>query len=193
MSGDTTIQTRILHGLGEACLMIGDVAADLDLSHAQVSQAAALLVARGFVERIDRGCFRLTGAGRAARDAGLTIETGVTGPSRATRQPGRLTIRQRAWNAMRITRSFTVPDLTTAVAKGGDGDVSENLRRYLNALVQGGYLTRAARRRPGTAPGSNGFPVYSLLRDTGPVAPVWSQKHRAVIDLNTGGRPCAPR
>ena len=184
MGQDTTIQTRILHGLGDACLMIGDIADDLGLTHGQVSQAAALLIARGYLERIERGCFRATPAGRAARDAGVRIVTGVTGPTRALRVPKRTTIRQRAWNTMRITRTFTVADLTTAVAREGDGDVEENLRRYVAALARAGYLARAARRRPGTAPGSNGFAVYSLVRDTGPVAPVWSQKHRAIHDFN---------
>lgn len=184
MNPDMTIQTRILHGLGDACLLIGDIAEGLGLGRGQVSQAAALLIARGYVERVERGCFRLTGAGRRARDEGVTIETGVTGPTRALRLPKRTTIRQRAWNAMRITRTFTVADLTTAVAREGDGDVEENLRRYVAALARAGYLARAARRRPGTAPGSNGFAVYSLVRDTGPVAPVWSQKHRAIHDFN---------
>lgn len=179
-----TIQTRILHGLGDACLMIGGIAEELGLSRAQVSQAAAFLIARGFVERIERGCFRLTEAGRAARDHGVTIETGVTGAVRALRVPKRATIRQRAWNAMRITRTFTVADLTTAVARPGDGDVEENLRRYVNALTRSGYLARAARRRPGTAPGSNGYAIYSLVRDTGPVAPVVSRKQGAVHDFN---------
>lgn len=184
MTEGMTNQTRILHGLGDACMMIGDIAEALGLSHSQVSQASALLIARGLVERIDRGCFQLTDTGRAARDAGETIETGITGPTRALRRPGRTTIRQRAWNAMRIARSFTVPDITTAVARDGDGNVSENLRRYVRALADAGYLTRSLRRRPGTAPGSNGYPVYSLARDTGPVAPVVSQKSGGVHDFN---------
>lgn len=184
MGQDTTIQTRILHGLGDACLVIGELADELGLTTVQVSKAAALLIGRGYIERVDRGCFQLTEAGRVARDQGVTIETGVTGPTRALRLPKRTTIRQRAWNAMRITRTFTVADLTTAVAREGDGDVEKNLRRYVAALARAGYLARAARRRPGTAPGSNGFAVYSLVRDTGPVAPVWSQKHRAIHDFN---------
>lgn len=187
MTPETTIQTRILHSLGEACLLIGDLAAMLGLTNAQVSQAAALLVGRGLVERIDRGCFQLTEAGRQARALGVTIESGVTGPKRAFRRPPRLSIRQRAWNAMRITRTFTVPEITTAVAREGDGDVEENLRRYFSELAKGGYLVRSHRRRPGTAPGSNGFAIWSLARDTGPVAPVWSRKNCSVHDFNGEG------
>jgi DNA-binding MarR family transcriptional regulator len=184
MNPDMTIQTRILHGLGDACLVIGELADELGLTTVQVSKAAALLIGRGYIERVDRGCFQLTEAGRAARDQGVTIESGVTGPTRALGKPRRTSIRQRAWNAMRITRTFTVPEIVTAVARAGDGNIEENLRRYVRELATAGYLSRGARRRPGTAPGSNGFPVYSLVRDTGPVAPVWSQKHRAIHDFN---------
>lgn len=188
-----TIQTRILHGLGDACLMIGEIAGQLGLSNGQVSQAAAHLISRGFVDRIDRGCFQLTDAGRAARDAGVRIETGVTGPTRAARRPKRTTLRQRAWNAMRILRTFTVPDIVTAIALAGDGAPEKSVRSYFRALAEAGYLAKSGRRRPGTAPGSNGYPVYSLRRDTGPVAPVISQVAPVIHDFNEEGTPCAPR
>jgi hypothetical protein len=184
MVGEPTIQTGILHGLGDGGMPIGDLADRLGLGRGQVSQAAAHLILRGFLERLERGTFRLTAAGREARDRGVTIDTGVTGPIRALRVPKRTTIRQRAWAAMRITRTFTVADITTAVARDGDGDVAENLRRYCNELAKDGYLVRARRRRPGTAPGSTGFAVFSLVRDTGPLAPVFSRKAGAIHDFN---------
>lgn len=187
--GNMTIQTRILHGLGDACLMISDIASALGLVHGQVSQAAAHLIARGLVERLERGCFRLTDAGRTARDRGVRIDSGVTGPTRAPRQPRRVAIRQRAWNAMRIKRTFTVPEITTAIAREGDGDVQESLRRYFNELAKDGYLVRAVRRQPGTAQGSNGFVRFSLVRDTGPLAPVWSRKLDGIHDFNLEA-PC---
>lgn len=182
----TTNQTRILHGIGDDRMTLAGIAAEIGLSHAQASQAAALLVLRGYLERLAPGLFTLTPSGRAARDAGVRIESGVTGPTRASRKPKRATIRQRAWNAMRIKRSFTVPDLVTVVARAGDGDVAENLRRYVSALTRAGYLERAARRQQGTAPGSNGYPVYSLVRDTGEIAPVISQACPVVHDFNGG-------
>jgi hypothetical protein len=192
MDQDMTIQTRILQGLGDSCLMIGDIAGQLGLSNGQVSDAAANLIGRGYVERVERGCFQLTEAGRAARDSGVRIETGVTGPTRAARKPRRSSIRQRAWNAMRIMRTFTVPDIVTAIACAGDGNPEKSLRHYFRALAQSGYLVRCARRRPGTAPGSNGYAVYSLVRDTGLVAPVISQVAPVIHDFN-GGSACTPR
>lgn len=193
MQSGPTIQTQLLHGLGDACLMIGDIADRLALSRGQISQAAALLIARGYVERIDRGCFQLTADGQAARARGEAIETGVTGPTRATRRPKRVAVRQRAWTAMRIKRTFTVPEITVAVVRSGDGDVQENLRRYFRELEQAGYLTRSLRRRRGSTPGSNGFAVWTLSRDTGPTAPVWSRKQCSVHDFNLEGTPCTRR
>lgn len=189
-----TVQTRILHALGDACVLIGDLAAELELPRDQVSQAAALLIGRGLVERVERGCFQLTEVGQAAVSAGETIETGVTGPSRALRKPRRQSIRQRAWNAMKIQRTFTVPSLTTAVATAQDGDVEENLRRYCAELCKAGVLSVSSRREPGTAPSSNGFAVYTLARLLGPLAPVYSRARRAIHDFNSGADlPCAPR
>ena len=179
-----TIQNRILYGLGESCWLLADLAAAQDLTHSQFGQAAALLICRGLVERVEIGCFRLTDAGRAAIADGVRIESGVTGPDRALRIPPRKSIRQRAWNVMRIQKVFTVPDLATAVQMSGDGDVVENLRRYCSELARAGYLLRSARRQPGTAPGSNGFAVYTLIRNTGRLAPVYSRKTGTIHDFN---------
>lgn len=183
MAGET-IQNRILYGLGDTCWLLADLAAALGLTHSQVSQAAALLICRGWVERVEIGCFQLTQAGCRAVAEGVRIDSGVTGPDRAQRVPSRKSIRQRAWNAMRIQKVFTVADLATAVQQPGDGDVVENLRRYCAELTASGYLLRAARRQRGTAPGSNGFVVYTLIRDTGRIAPVYSRKAGAIHDFN---------
>jgi len=183
MQQDTN-QTKLLRGLGEECLLIHEVATTLDLTHDQISRAAALLILRGLVERVDRGCYQLTAAGRAGRDGGVMIASGVNKTPRALRKPHRVSIRQRAWNAMRIARTFTVLDITTAVARADDGDVQQNLRHYFNELGKHGYLARSVRRRQGSAPGSTGFAIWSLIRDTGPVAPVWSRKSSAVHDFN---------
>lgn len=193
MAEQQTLQTQVLHELGDRCVLIGDLAQALGKTSGQVGQAAALLIARGYVERVDRGCFQLTEGGREAVREGVTIETGVTGPSRAPRRQPRHSIRQRAWNAMRIQRQFTVRDVVTAVAEARDGNVEENLRRYLCALTSAGYVRRSRRRQPGTAPGSNGYCVYTLLKNTGPLAPLVSLKRRAVHDFNLGEDvPCLP-
>lgn len=181
-----TNQHRLLYQLGDACWQIRDLAAQLDLSHAQVSQAAALLIARALVERVEAGCFRLTAEGKSAVSAGVTISTGVTGPVRKARAPKRISIRQRAWNSMKIAKTFTVRDIVTSVARAGDGDVEENIRRYCRALTKAGYLRCQARRRPGSAPSSNGFAVYELVKDTGRVAPVISSKAGSIHDFNGG-------
>lgn len=184
MTEPDILHTRILHGIGDACLPLGDIAEALGLGHREASRASAMLILLGLVERTDRGGFRLTARGRAVLDAGGPIESHDTGDAATPRRPERTTIRQRAWNAMRIARSFTVPDIVTAIAREGDGDLTARLRRYVSALTGAGYLTRARRRRPGTAPGSNGFPVYSLVRDTGPLAPVCGPRRRTPREID---------
>lgn len=187
----TTVQTRILYAIGDDCVLIGPLAGALEIARDQVGQAAALLIRRGLLERVETGCFRLTDAGRTAVRKGEVVATGVTGPRRALKRPPRVSLRQRAWNAMKILRSFTVPGLMTAAANASDGDAEENLRRYCAKLRQAGYLRLAPRREPGTAPGSNGFAIYTLVRDTGPLAPVVSPQRGAVHDFNTGeDMPC---
>ncbi|GAA0311517.1 MULTISPECIES: helix-turn-helix domain-containing protein [Rhodovulum] len=187
-----TNQTRLLHHLGEACLMIDEIAGQLGLSHRQVSAAAAGLIERGYVERLERGCFQLTDSGRFAARNAVRIVSGPRGPHRKPKAPWRDTIRQRAWAAMRIKRQFTIREIAMVAARGDEGDPVDNLTRYFRALVQAGYLRQLA-REPGHAPGSNGFLRFQLVRDTGPRAPVWSDVRRAVHDHNTGKDvPCSP-
>lgn len=181
-----TNQHRLLYQLGDACWQIRDLAVQLELSHAQVSQAAALLIGRALVERVEAGCFRLTAEGKTAVANGMTISTGVTGPVRKARPPKRVSIRQRAWNAMKIAKTFTVRDIVTSVARADDGNVEENIRRYCSALSKAGYLRRQMRRRQGSAPSSNGFAVYELVKDTGRFAPVISSKAGSIHDFNGG-------
>lgn len=185
---EETIQNRLLYAIGDACLTLTELSDHLKLDRSSIGQAAALLIQRGYVERIERGCFQATSAGAEAIRQGVRIESGVTGPDRATRPPKHNSIRQRAWNAMKIARTFTISEIAAVVAGPADGDVTENLRRYFCGLTKGGYLTKARRRRAGTAPGSNGFLVYQLERNTGPRAPVVSQKHGTIVDFNEGAK-----
>lgn len=185
---EETIQNRVLYAIGDACLTLPELSDRLVLDRSSVGQAAALLIQRGYIERIERGCFQATAEGADAIRQGVRIESGVTGPDRATRPPKRNSIRQRAWNAMKIARTFTINDIVAAVARPTDGDVTENLRRYFCGLTKGGYLTKETRRRAGTAPSSNGYLVYRLERNTGLLAPVISQKHGTIVDFNEAAK-----
>lgn len=189
------VPTSILQALADgSCKTIDDLNADLPLNRRQISDGACQLILRDLAERIEVGCYRLTKAGLQAASEGRAI---TSGPRRAhTGKPRRLsdTFRQRAWTAMRMSGAFTVGDLVMAAARG-EADPENNANRYLQCLHRAGYVVELPTRQPGTRLTSNGFKRYRLIRDTGPSAPVWSGKRRALHDFNTGEDvPCrAPR
>lgn len=186
-------QHRILYHLGTRCEVIADIAAALDLTHVQVGKATGELIARGYLERVERGCFQLTSEGAQAVRDGVRICSGSNGPVTGIRKPVRGTLRQRAWKAMQIQRVFTIPDLAMIVSRDNPAAAYNSLQAYLRQLVAAGYVMRSLRKAPGTAITSNGFNRFSLVRDTGPRAPVYSKKRGAFHDFNTGEDvPCSP-
>lgn len=159
------------------------------LSRRQTVNAVGKLIARGLAARREIGCYVLTGEGLAQRESGRRLTSGPAGP-RDRAEPARRTrpnVRSRAWSAMRVLEKFTLSDLTTlAIQPGGDPHaVSANIARYVHHLARAGYL-RELPRQPGAALTSNGFKRWRLVRDTGPVMPVYSTTRRAVHDRNTG-------
>lgn len=96
-------------------------------------------------------------------------------------------LRERAWWLARTTRRFTLDELLLTLADGTEGDAAGNLGKYLRGLERVGVLRRLARRVPGLAPTSNGHVIWRLVRDLGPLAPVWRQRGGgAVWDPNKG-------
>jgi hypothetical protein len=96
-------------------------------------------------------------------------------------------LRQRAWQAARMLEKFTVADvLELAVQATENGRSAERITRdYLNNLSRAGILRRM---RSGRTPKAR----YFLLRDLGPMAPVWRKRQREVLDRNSGRIiPCA--
>jgi len=133
---------------------------------------------------IERGCYRITEPGRAFLETGKRFTSGPRGP-----QPGRRlhrgTLRERAWRAMRIKVKFSSAEIVSLAAKGAESNPDSNVGKYLRALERAGYLMALARREAGTAPTSNGFRRYVLVRNSGPQAPRWLPNHAAVYDPNT--------
>lgn len=186
----TAVLTKLASG---QCLTIDQLAVELDLTHRQVSDAAAKLFKRDYLERKAVGCYQLTDAGEAAAITGEIITSGPRGPIEKTRFK-RNTFRHRAWIAMRIRRRFTVPDLIADASKVSDGNPADNLQRYLRGLKKVGYVAELPNREEGTAITSNGFKRWMLLRDTGPKAPVILKEPRGIHDFNLGKDvPCLPR
>lgn len=85
--------------------------------------------------------------------------------------------RQRAWNAMRIFKTFTLAHLETSA------EVSvNNLHRYLKALHRAGYLRQARPKRNGS-PG--GHIIWRLVAHTGPLAPMVRRDGSGIYDPNS--------
>lgn len=179
--------TILLHHLSDgSCKTIDQLETLLLLNRRQISDCAAMLIKRDYLQRIEIGCYCLTPLGLSAAMRGERV---TSGPLRALtgkfRRPPRNTFRQRAWNAMRISRTFTISDLTI-VAVNGEKDPENNLARYLGVLRRVGYVLELPSRQSGTRLTSNGFKRFRLTKDTGPIAPVWRSKKRGVWDFNVG-------
>lgn len=184
MSGPSH-QTMILRHVGTACLTIRELAGQLDLSTDQVSQAASLLIRRGLLERVVRGCFQLTAEGRAAAEAGIEITSGPANLKERKIPPRtRASLQQRAWNVMRLRRRFTVPELVTCAAGPRDAGPDDTVQRYLRALARAGYAAAVDKRAEGRRDAL--CKVYTLLKDTGHIAPSVVRRGAAVFDHNTG-------
>lgn len=170
---------------GGACMTIDQLDASLPLNRRQISDGAAKLILRGYAERVEAGCYQLTPAGHKALATGIAITSGPRGRlTGGLRKAPRDTLRQRAWTAMRMSGAFTVGDIALAAARPGDAMPENNLQRYMRQLHRAGYLAELPVRARGTALTSNGFKRFRLLKDTGPLAPVWSDTHDVMIDRN---------
>ncbi|MDX5595296.1 helix-turn-helix domain-containing protein [Pseudovibrio sp. SPO723] len=182
------IPTTILYSLGDgACRTMDELDEALDLSRHQISKGATKLIFRGLAERVEAGCYRLTDAGKQAVRNGVQLTSGPIKPDRGKRRkPQRNTLRQRAWNIMRMGDAFTVPDLMMVVQTGGEKTAANNLHRYIRALTKHGYLLEMPRRMAGTKVTSNGYKRWKLLNDTGPIAPVLRPGSNVMFDHNLG-------
>lgn len=165
----------------------------LNLNRRQVSDAAAKLERRNWIDRPSVGTYVLTDAGRSALAEGLRVTSGPLGPTRARRLL-KDTFRQRAWSAMRVRRIFTIGEIVSDAGRGDPEAERDNARRYITALVSGGYVAEHPRRKPGTALTSPGFKEFRLKVNNGPKAPVFSEARQALHDPNLGKDvSCAPR
>lgn len=155
----------------------------LGLDWRQTTNAARNLDRRGYLLIAKDGQYQLSDAGMVAAADGVTVRSGPRGKVKIMPD----TFRQRAWNAIRFRKSFTIGDIVMDAAKTADeGQPNDNAARYLNRLKQAGYIAELARRQPGTAPSSNGFKRYTLRLNTGPLAPVFRAEAGVMFDPNTG-------
>jgi hypothetical protein len=177
----------------DACLTVDEMTAVVTMDRRVIVKTASSLVTRGLLERVERGCFRLTADGRRVVESGEPLSSGPQGSHTGPRTPRRTTLRTRLWRAMRTTGKFTIGDLLTAASRGTEKRPENNAQRYVLRLQEAGYLHRLPTRRKGTAVTSNGFCRWALILDTGPEAPMLRRTANGweVFDPNTGEvRPC---
>ncbi|WP_457798133.1 hypothetical protein [Methylocystis sp. S23] len=154
-----------------------------------VAETVGRLIIGGYVERSERGVYSLSEEGKRKIESGERFRPGPRGPLANPQAPKTGRLRQRAWNAMRIKKRFTVEDLVTLASRGGEKLPHNNLQRYLRALAAAGYVTkRASRSMEGQSPASNGLIVYRLEKNSGEVAPSVAHDGRSIFDHNTKER-----
>jgi len=178
-------QNTILRAIGsDACLTIEALEAATGLSRKAISQACTKLVYRGFVDRVETGCFQLTKEGRIVVSNNAVLNSAPIRPFGKKRKHGK-SMRIRIWRAVRLKQKFTISDIVTLASKNEKAP-RDSVQRYLRLLFQSGYLRdlksdKRTRR-------------YVLIRDTGPEAPMIQRDKKAVYDPNTEETyPCLQR
>lgn len=171
---------------GEGALTIDQLTEGSPISRHETIKTVGYLLNRGYVDRLETGVFALTEEGREAKANGVVIKSGPMGPDTGkSRKPQDGTIRQAAWQAMRIMTIFSINDLVAVVSDAPTPQQHKNLRRYCWGLVQARLLMEMPNREAGAAESSNGFKRYRLLEDTGSIAPTYRNVKAEVFDHNT--------
>ncbi len=140
----------------------------------QTNTAIGKLVTHGYIERLEKGCFVITDAGRKALTIGDKAFNSAPKSQRLIgRRTKQRTTRDKIWAAMRMLQTFTYAELELRT-----GAAYTSLQPYLTALRRAGYL--AVLRKIGRDK------VYRLVNDTGFQAPQIKHNRRRVFDPNTG-------
>lgn len=183
-----TLPTTLLHHLADgSCRTIAELEADLGLSRRQVSDGAAKLAMRKYLCRMERGCYQLSDLGLVAASEAEVITSGPIRPdTKRVRTKVENTFRDRAWRSMRFRRQFTIGDIVADARTDADADPDNNVARYLRYLKAAGYVSELRTRQPGTRLTSGGFKRFSLVKDSGPIAPVYRPKTGTLHDYNLG-------
>jgi len=179
---------QLLTVIGQAspaeCITEARMAALTGFEGRIIESACLKLRKHGLLEKTARGCHKLTAAGIAAFQEGVKLRSGPKGQHIGRRHVVG-TVRERAWQAMRILTKGSAADVIMLAAEGGEKDIENNISKYFLALERAGYLSRMRTRQPGTALSSPGHIRWLLVRNSGPLAPAWRQTSKLVYDPNT--------
>lgn len=164
---------------------IAELARAAGLERKPTVRAVDTLRRNGLAERVELGRYKLTAAGKLAREKGRPIKSGPKGPHTGRRKPNaKTTFRDRLWAALRLLKKASIPELIVIAGAGTARDPASGARLFLKRLERAGYVARLPKREAGSAPGSTGFLRWLLLKDTGPGTPRWSRARRDLYDPN---------
>lgn len=172
---------KTLQQLASGVKSLEAITAAIGTERRTVVNAVQQLKRRGLVEITAPGQYALTESGHEWVASGRVVTSGQSGTRPRTVTRG---LRQRCWWVLRSRETATLPELLGTLANGNERDATGNLRRYLKALVESGFLSIANRRAAGNSPKSNGHLRYMLVRDNGRLAPVVRQSNGTVFDPN---------
>ena len=180
--------SKLLAAIGDAspkeCITEERMAELTGLTARQVENACDRLRRHGFISRTGKGCHKLTEAGLQAYADGAKLHSGPNGKHTGVRRCAR-GLRQRAWNALRLGQKFTIDDILMRACEGDERDAYSNVRKYIRALADGGYVRAMPQREQPLNAMSNGCFRWLLINDTGPVAPIWRVARKSLYDPNT--------
>lgn len=187
VTGNATHQAALLAVMAtgnNGPLSLDQIDATLPIGRKQIATAAAKLIQRSYVERLETGVYALTVTGRKALEDGASLSSG---PHRGRRKHPmyRDSLQQRAWSAMRLMQRFTIGDIVTLAANAADAHPEQSLQRFFHRLTRAGYLHELPTRVHGSKERSSGFKQWRLARDTGEQSPRWLDRQQAFKDWNT--------
>lgn len=183
--GNATQQIAVLGAIGKGYSSIENLANHLPIERHKVVKAAGKLLIRGLVERVETGVYNLTQEGKKTLECGLVLNSGPRG--KRTLRPGlRNTFRQRAWNAIRLIKRFTVSEIAMLAASDKAKSPESNLYKYLKLLKQQGIVVELPLRADDGIPTSNGLKTWRLVKDLGDIAP-YAGRDGEFKNPNSGG------
>ena len=131
MPYDATIQKAILKAMQpNRTHTVAELAKKTGICNRYIVTSSGKLIQRGLIERVSRGCFRLTFSGLQAKREGVIIRGQIT-PKKTT-PPRRNTLRFRLWNALRNEeKARTIDQLLEMASTGTETSPQMNAQKYL--------------------------------------------------------------
>lgn len=180
MSGEHTLtQTQVLKELVERALEgIPSTTRDhlcetFDRSPSVVARALGNLIYRKLVRTSSVGAYIPTAIGKRLILQGGTVNSGPRpGKQQSPRKCGKDdSQRARLWRAIITVKRFTVSDIVQRAARDTDANPVPAARRYVNYLVNAGYLVELPRRSPTGAYPKQGEKIFWLRESAGRLPP----------------------